>query len=82
METRVGRMLFFYIHTAEEVAQFYSTVARHGLYEYDNDNILRVSRRDYAIRGAASPPLPYKHTGTVRAKKAPLVWTCRKTSRR
>ncbi len=26
-----------------------------------------------AIRGTASPPLPYTNTGTARAKKAPLI---------
>ncbi len=52
---------------------------------FDNDSIrriLRVRRRLGAIRGTASPPLPYKHTGTARAKKAPLVWSCCKTSRK
>ncbi len=32
-----------------------------------------------AIRETASPPLTYTHNGTFRAKKAPLVWSCRKT---
>ncbi len=39
-----------------------------------------VVQRLCAIRGTASLPLPYKHTSTARAKKAPLVWSCRKTS--
>ncbi len=51
---------------------------------FDNDSILRILRvklqRLYAIRGTATPPLPYKCTGTARAKKAPLVRSCRKTS--
>ncbi len=50
---------------------------------FDNDSIrriLRASRRRLcAIRGAASPPLPYKQSSTARAKKAPMVWKCRKT---
>ncbi len=36
----------------------------------------RKAQRVCAIRGNASPPLPYKHTGTALAKKAPLVWSC------
>ncbi len=40
------------------------------------------AQRLCAIRGTASPPLPYKNIGTDRAKKAPLVWSCRMTSRR
>ncbi len=50
-----------------------------GFYNDSTRRILHVRRRDC---GTASPPLPYKHTDTARAKKAPLVWTCRETSRR
>ncbi len=32
------------------------------------------AQRLCAILGTASPPLPYKYIGAVRAKKAPLVW--------
>ncbi len=35
-----------------------------------------------AIRGTASPPLPYKNTGISRVKNAPLVWSSCKTPRR
>ncbi len=42
----------------------------------------RKAQRLCAIRGAASPPLPYTHTSTARAKKAPLVWSCHKMYRR
>ncbi len=42
----------------------------------------RKAQRRCAIRGTASPPQPYKYTCTARAKKAPLVWSCCKTSRR
>ncbi len=43
---------------------------------------MRKAQRLCAISGAASPPLNYKYTGAARAKKAPLVWSCCKTSRR
>ncbi len=33
----------------------------------------REARRLRAIRGTATPPLPFKYTGTALAKKAPLV---------
>ncbi len=42
----------------------------------------RKAQRLYTIRRTALPSLPYKHTGTARTKKAPLVWSCCKTSRR
>ncbi len=34
------------------------------------------------VFGTAVPPQPYKYTGTARAKKAPLAWSCCKMSRR
>ncbi len=53
---------------------------------FDNDSfhhILHVRLRYVrAIRGTVAPPLPYKYTGTTRAKRAPLVWPRYKTSQR
>ncbi len=34
---------------------------------------MRKAQRLCAIRGSASPPLPFTHTGTARAKKAELI---------
>ncbi len=37
----------------------------------------RETHRLRAIRGTATPPLPFKYTGPALAKKAPLVWSGR-----
>ncbi len=39
---------------------------------FDNDSIRRILRVRCRDCGTASPPLPYKHADTARAKKAPL----------
>ncbi len=53
---------------------------------FDNDSIrriLRVRRRDYVpSMELRRTPLLYKYTGTARARKVPLVWSCCKTSQR
>ncbi len=53
---------------------------------YDNDSIhrnsMRKEQRLCAISGTTAPRLPYMYTDSAGAKKAPLVWSCCKTTRR
>ncbi len=50
----------------------------------DNDSFHRILhvrlRYVRAIRGTVAPLLPYKYTGTARAKRASLVWPRHKAS--
>ncbi len=80
-EARCGLLFTIINHNHNQVRDVATTSIR------QKDDIIRPhskreTQRLCAISGTAASPSPYKYTNVARAKKAPLVWSRCKTSRR